>query len=590
MIFDDILAGCIEALEQGATVDECLAHYPAQAAALEPLLRVVVALRSEAQTRMSSQAFTRGRSALRQRVRQAVQQRLPLHRPPHLAAPQQNRKTHHSPHVQNGATQPRRSLAAKRALTTKQSGWGRDMQRVLSMALLLVLLVGATSLTRRVMSSLPGTLFYPIKNVGEQGVGVLMQAAGEEIPWHATQAENGLQELAQLSQPEVAAVQALVKVIEEHWKSVLTATQRLPVAERVLVLQARITRLQQIEAEWTSAQTETSPTAVLTVRKMITAGEQLLIASQSVESVATTVPTAIPTTIPITQIPTTQSTATIIPTVISTATPLLQATVPVLTRVPVLVGTATPEATTVDLIPATETPSPTLLATVPPTTTPMPVITAQMPQESNRQESNSQESNNQASNSQESAGSDADEDKNNSTESASAVSKPVTNPENGLTPEASDSLLESEPTLQTPASVTTIDATVSDSMGATVEPTVATLSVTPVIGESPTTPVENTEENEAPPITATVESTPLTSSKSTPSPSAAPELLATETPRPTNQPTATKPPRPTATPEKATATAPVATPIEKTPKPTAQPTETPRPTFPSSEATKVPQP
>ena len=465
------------------------------------------------------------------------------------------------------------------------------MPRVLSAALLLVLLVGATSLTQRVMHSLPGTFFYPIKNVGEQGVGVLMQAAGEEIPWHATQAEARLQELSQLSQPDAATTQALVNVIEEHWESVLTATQRLPVAERIAVLQARLTRLQQIEADWASPQTATSPVAVLTVRKMIGAGEQLLAASQSVETAATSVPTAIPTTIP-----TIPSTATRIP----TATPLLQATL-TLPRSPILVGTATSEATPVDLsIPATELPSPTLLATVPPAATPIPVMTAQMP----LQQSNSQESSTQASNRQESdSGSDSsneDEDKNNSTESDTTLSGPVTNQENSLTLEATDSPLAGEATLQTPEAGVTIDATVIATLEPPVGPTVATLAVTPVIGEPPTTPVENTEEpveTEVSPVDATDENTSPTSGKGTPSAPATPELLATETPRPTNQPTATKTPKSTATP------------IEKTPKPTAQPTSQPletlpptstpsissqsvtsRPTSPSNEATKIPQP
>ena len=106
-----------------------------------------------------------------------------------------------------------------------------------------MLLLGATTFFRQVMTSLPGALLYPVKSSGEQLVGVLMAAAGEGVSWHAAQTERRLQELAQLANPDVMTVQTLSTAVETHWEAMLIASEGLPTTERDALLQTQITRL-----------------------------------------------------------------------------------------------------------------------------------------------------------------------------------------------------------------------------------------------------------------------------------------------------------------------------------------------------------
>lgn len=65
MTFDEALNDCIERMAQGETLESCLARHPQQAQDLRPLLQVGQMLRS-APPVMSAQAFSRGRTRLRQ--------------------------------------------------------------------------------------------------------------------------------------------------------------------------------------------------------------------------------------------------------------------------------------------------------------------------------------------------------------------------------------------------------------------------------------------------------------------------------------------------------------------------------------------
>ena len=88
-MFDEILADCLEALAKGATIRDCLKRHPDEAAALEPLLRLAVALASEGETRLSPGAFAQGRQRLMtsararhsQAVHQAANHRQPRYTP-----------------------------------------------------------------------------------------------------------------------------------------------------------------------------------------------------------------------------------------------------------------------------------------------------------------------------------------------------------------------------------------------------------------------------------------------------------------------------------------------------------------------------
>lgn len=585
MTFDDILADCIEALEQGATIPACLARYPAHATALEPYLRLVVSLSAESQTQLSAQAFQRGRQLLSTQA----QQRRAHHRQPVYPTVPATQPTRPNAYPQNGSAQ--RRPHRRRPVADKRAWWSLGLPRLLRTALLLMIVLGATTLFRQVMTSRPGTTFYPVKSTGEQLVGVLMEAAGEGVPWHTAQAERRLQELAQLADPDVSTVQTLAQGVEMHWEAMLVASESLPAAERDALLEAQITRLQQLEATWTTGQPDVSQPAVATVRKLITASEAALDGPAPTESQTETVETPIPTATP---------TASAIPSSTQTPTPLLQASPTVATVLPVLVPSSTPTASptfaepTVDeVLPTVELPSPTDVVSEPPITTPLPEITVQMPQ----QESDPQEE---------------DEDHNDD-----------------------DSAVETATATPIPATELPTEATSVPTLGATVEEPNGTVTTEPidatVTAVAPLTPVPTALQpapvptNQTPQMSSTTENTPAVPTKTAPGgtstvgPTVEPQ--ATGTARPTNQATATRTPKPTATHSNAPTATPDAvnnptavptTVVENTPAPTSQPTPPrdealqtpssasvtpilsqpvkPRPATPSGEPTKGMQP
>lgn len=80
--FDEMLSRCLADLETGrATIDECLARYPEHAAALRPLLRTALAVRSlpavEPAPEFLAAAQTRMQNLIAARQRPAAQQRMP---------------------------------------------------------------------------------------------------------------------------------------------------------------------------------------------------------------------------------------------------------------------------------------------------------------------------------------------------------------------------------------------------------------------------------------------------------------------------------------------------------------------------------
>lgn len=547
MTFDDILADCIEALEQGATIQACLTRYPAHATALEPYLRLVVSLSHESQTRLSSQAFQRGR----QMMAAQAQQRSAQHRQPVYPPGPFTRQSRPTAYPQNGL--PHRRRTGRRPVAASSARWSLGMPRLLQTALLLLMLLGTATLFRQVTISLPGTPFYPFKSTGEQLVGVLMEAAGEGVPWHAAQAERGLQTLAQLTSPDTTTVQTLARGVETHWEAMLAASEELPAAERDALLEAQVTHLQALESAWTTAQTDVPQPAIATVRKLITVSAAALdrpvVTDNPTEGVETL--TATPT-------------ATAVPSSTLTPTPLLQASATA-TLLPILVPSATPtvsptpaEPPVEEGFPTVELPSPTEVVSAPPVITPLPEITVQMPQ----QEANPPQE---------------DEDHNDDNDTAAETATATTTPSAEL------------PTEATPGP--TIVATIEETDGTvTTEPIDATATViaplTPVATDVQPTAVPT---NQPPQGTVPAENTPAIPTKTAPGATSTADLTteapATATARPTNQATPTRTPKPTAT----HANAPTATPdtasnptvapttaVENTPAPTSQPTTPPR--------------
>lgn len=556
MQFDDILAGCIEAIEQGATVEECLRRNPTHAASLEPLLRTVVSLTRESKTQMSSQAFARGRAVMAARARQhGMQQKAAArHRRPLAASAPQLPPSQLIRHPHNGMSLRRSPLHVKQA----HKGWG--IPRFVGIGILLMMIIGATTFIRYTIVSLPGTPFYSVKNMGEQVVGVLMAAAGEEIDWHASQVERRLQEMVRLPQQETATLQTLSRIIEEHWAAVLAATQRLPVAERNVVLQAHLTRLEELAEKWTPSPNAIPSMATTTIRNLITAGEQILVEpAPDIPATATGTATLTMTV-----------TATMTPT--NSPTPLLQATPTALQ--PVLIASATPiPVTTATSAPATPTVISFLLPATQPTATPLPEMTVVIPlQETARDEAGSS-----TTDSSETDSANRDEDEDHSEEPPTATAEPVV-----ATPMPTLALEEATPSV-TPTSDAVLATPTITTDDATVIPTTEPPPVTVEVGTA-----QATATLEAPLATATKNAPPVPAT-------ATPELSVTNVggAKPTNQ-AATKTPKPKATRDddedntktpNATdaATAVPPTSVERTPMPTTQPTVNSSP--PPTEAT-----
>lgn len=556
-MFDEILADCLEALAKGATIRDCLTRYPAEAAALEPLLRLAVALSREGETRLAGGAFEQGRRRLltAARTRQSAAHRQPRHTPP--ASPL--RQNAFPPYQQNGLpqSQPWSRHRPRQLAHAKSTRSHFRLPRLLRAALVLLTIVSATTFVRQAATSLPGSWLYPVKNSSQRMVGVLMTAASEEVSWQANQLERRLTELNALTDATPTTVQSATQALEGDWQALLAASESLPVAERAQLIEAQIDRLQQFAHGWASRQDVVSATTVATVRKLIAAGETALATPTTVEETTTVAATTTATATTVASTPTVMPTAP----VIATSTALLQPSATA-SAAPILEPSSTPTPG-LTLAPAPATPvSPNPTASP----TPLPEITVQIPlQESSQQETDRQEQ---------------DDDSASDASAPTATSMPLT-----------------------PVAVVTEIATVTPVVGTGPEEEIPTPTVLPT--EVVATP---TAADQPPTVTSGEGALPL------PTKSAAPATATAEpvapTARPTNQPGATKTPKATATQGNTEPATPNAlagtpsTPVERTPIATAQvsigtkeaatetpvvaPTPTPRATTGGGEATKTP--
>jgi hypothetical protein len=137
---DDILQECISRLENGATVQECLALYPEHAAELTPLLRTAVALRSVVAPVPSRSEAPRAAA-----------------RVAFLAAVERQQRQVAAPSPDRGA-----GWAFRLGRYLQPQRWAS----VLGALLLVVLLISSTMVASA--SSLPGDPLYPLKLAREQ--------------------------------------------------------------------------------------------------------------------------------------------------------------------------------------------------------------------------------------------------------------------------------------------------------------------------------------------------------------------------------------------------------------------------------------
>ena len=259
MTFEDILDLCLDALEHGETIEDCLTRYPQHAGELAPLLSLATAVRSAPQPRLSASAFARGQAAV---AAQAHYQQ------PYYTPFQPLRRAGVQP---SAPLLPRAQSVAVRQLTAPPPPLARPflfIHKAQTALLAGLVVLSLFALARNVSISLPGAWLYPAKRLGENMGGMLLTAAGEQATWHAQQTENRLQELVYLAQQGKPENAELEQAIDRNLVATLAESNQLSPAQRNEFLQAWLTRLQTIDQAnpWPSTATVTLNRAVAKVQ------------------------------------------------------------------------------------------------------------------------------------------------------------------------------------------------------------------------------------------------------------------------------------------------------------------------------------
>lgn len=321
MQFEEILARCLEALDRGETIDQCLARYPAQGSELEPLLRLAVAVRSAPRPRLSTDAYTKGRAALHAQA----------HYQQSLQAPFQNAQAHQNQPPLSARRAARRvpptAIARSRIPHVQTPGPALFLHRATGLFVSLMVLLCVVTLLRNVAISLPGSSLYSTKRLAETVQGALLIAAGEPAAWYAHQTETRLRELFYLTNQGQPVTPDLMAAVDASVQATLAASAALPADQRSQFLITWTDKLQTLDMSMAAE----SP-ATLTLRKTIATVQ------------AATAVTNVPTTLPATNTPSPTETAT--PAMTNTVLPLPTATVATATPLPTLDVVGIPLAAT----------------------------------------------------------------------------------------------------------------------------------------------------------------------------------------------------------------------------------------------------
>ncbi|MCB0129055.1 MAG: hypothetical protein KDE58_42605, partial [Caldilineaceae bacterium] len=128
-------------------------------------------------------------------------------------------------------------------------------QRIVAVALALLLFLGMAAALRQVAVSIPGSPLYGIKTASERTQGMLMSAGGEGARWHAEQTVRRLHELSQLTAqttaqaPTAALVTSLTHEIESHTQQALAGSTQFSSAEQQVFLEQWYEQLAAVEKE-----------------------------------------------------------------------------------------------------------------------------------------------------------------------------------------------------------------------------------------------------------------------------------------------------------------------------------------------------
>jgi hypothetical protein len=346
MNFDEILHDCLVSLETGGTIEDCLARYPEQVAALQPLLEMMVAVRSAPRQELSEDAFARGQATLWAATQQHRRTQ-PSHRRP-LRSPTRLTRTH--------AKRRRRPQWVRTVRPDQQRAPGVFAGIYTITTILAILLVTLTtySLARSTGDSLPGDRLYGAKRIIEQTQGVLMAAAGDGAAWEVEQIERRMSEALALETRGGDTTPATMHSADFDVASALEATSALPTEERRQLLALWLVDLHALRATANghAFTTKALDQAIATVETAAAVGESPL-PIVSVDEPANGISGNVP------------------PTATTSALQPNSDEAPAFLSAPILTPTATISATAT----ASATPTPTETATPMPTHTPLPTST-----------------------------------------------------------------------------------------------------------------------------------------------------------------------------------------------------------------------
>ena len=371
MTFDDALSNCIDLIDHGISIDQCLQQHPDYAVDLEPMLEVIAALRLQNRQRMSSAGFQQGRAAMAEKLRATVQPQSSQVVPPPINSIVIPPPTGPIalPAGQNfpATSHERRKRALPAPYTVLHA-----MTTAIAAA---VLLLSVYSLARSVNTSLPGEPLYTAKRSVENFQGTLMTVMGESASWHAQQTKRRLRESIALQEQNRPVDADFALDIRAHVRMTINAASILPLSERQAFLNQWLSDLQQMQdgydptAHLAGGVTGSAPTGsgpgeedplAQTMQQSIRTVEN----AAGINPVPAVMPTATSTLTATPEPPTATSTT------IPTATP---SNTPTSTNSPTM--TPAPTNTVAAVVPPTATQPPTVAPTVPPTATPRPTNT-----------------------------------------------------------------------------------------------------------------------------------------------------------------------------------------------------------------------
>ena len=242
MSYQEVLDRCLTALEQGATIEECVRQYPDYRVELEHDLRLVQEVRRAPKPQMSAQTFAETRAALRARA--LLQQQTRAHRgAPGLPSA--------ALHGQPSMLKPRR----RRRYTLPKVY--KSVHALTAVTAVLLVLLSVYTFARTTAYSLPGDALYGLKRGAEEVEGVLMRMADDSAAWHARQVERRLRESLALQANGEEVSPRIAQEVEEDLRTTLDASADLTPAERDELLHTWLVNLEVLQMAFAGTESTT---------------------------------------------------------------------------------------------------------------------------------------------------------------------------------------------------------------------------------------------------------------------------------------------------------------------------------------------